>query len=203
MSATNYHFKVIIVLFMGDVNRVIFLAARIATGCPAPPAGERMERYLVLYGVDPGGPFVNTSNPVVVPHNPLLGPTGIVPVDELLPSTDYSVIVLPEDQARNVDPAAFDPTLDLPPLPLGRYRSRSPHAAAGRALLRPCDRGGDLAQRPAVPMPVRDRDDDRLRVLNRCGRASFRYPVFQSCGRTGGIEDLAPEEENDRSAARV
>jgi len=84
----------------------------VVASCPTPLAGERMQRYLVYYGTDPGGPFLNAANPIVVNHSPLLGPTVTVRLDGLLPATTYEVIVVPEDEARNVFPAAFDP--DLP-----------------------------------------------------------------------------------------
>lgn len=82
--------------------------------CPAPFAGERMTRYLVYHGTDAGGPFANAASPIEVLHDPAGGPTVTRRITGLLPGTTYQVVVVPEDEARNVYPSDFEPTRDAP-----------------------------------------------------------------------------------------
>jgi hypothetical protein len=82
--------------------------------CPRPFAGERMTRYLVFHGTDPGGPYANAASPIELMHDPALGPTLTVRITGLPPGTLQQVVVVPEDEARNVSPPAFDPTEDGP-----------------------------------------------------------------------------------------
>lgn len=82
--------------------------------CASAFAPERMGRYLIYYGTDAGGPFMNAAAPIVVLHDSA-GPSPVTRrISGLVPGTTYQVIVVPEDQARNVSPSAFDPTVDLP-----------------------------------------------------------------------------------------
>jgi hypothetical protein len=81
------------------------------TACP--DAQERMVRYSVYYGTDPGGPFLDAATPIVVMHDAATTPTT-VRLAGLAPGTTYAVVVVPEDQARNVSPPGFDPQADGP-----------------------------------------------------------------------------------------
>ena len=81
--------------------------------CTASLQSEKMGRYLIYYGTNPGGPFLNAAAPMEVIHD-LAGPSPVTRrIAGLLPGTTYQVIVVPEDQARNVSPASFDPMADV------------------------------------------------------------------------------------------
>jgi len=113
-------------------EEVWILAPRLATGCsaldtafidatfdlisccPRPHGNERMGRYLVYYGTDPGGPYLNAASPIEVLHDPALGSQATVRIDGLSPGQTYQVIVVPEDEARNLFPPGFDPDADEP-----------------------------------------------------------------------------------------
>lgn len=81
--------------------------------CQVAGAGtERMRRYLIYWresaatSQDPAGPIVvPASDPAPVPTRRISG---------LLSGTTYHVIVVPEDEARNVNPPAFDPSGTFP-----------------------------------------------------------------------------------------
>jgi hypothetical protein len=80
--------------------------------CTSALSSEKMGRYLIYYGTNPGGPFMNAAAPIGVIHD-LAGPSPVTRrITGLVPGTTYQVIVVPEDQARNVWPASFDPTAD-------------------------------------------------------------------------------------------
>jgi len=89
-------------------------------------AGERIARYLVYYGRDPGGPYENTdldgSDPGV-PDTIILAEDGSLQtpawadIPDLEPDTTYHVVVVPEDEARNVYPPDFDPLAGRPDPP--------------------------------------------------------------------------------------
>ena len=103
-----------------------------ASWSPLPSCGdnhfiqEKMLRYFVYYRTDPGGPYINTD---LMGTEPTIPDTIIVDDDGALPdpvsvditgldeNTTYYVIVVPEDEARNLYPAAFDPldSNDPPP----------------------------------------------------------------------------------------
>jgi len=78
---------------------------------------EKMERYLVHYGTDPVGPYDNAASPLVVVDDGNLPDPVTLEIDGLALDTLYSVIVVPEDEARNLYPPDFDPFTDgdLPP----------------------------------------------------------------------------------------
>jgi len=87
---------------------------------------EKMARYLVYYGRDPGGPYENTdrdgSDPGV-PDTIFLTADANLPdpawadITGLETGTTYYVIVVPEDEARNRYPPGFDPLADRPDSP--------------------------------------------------------------------------------------
>ena len=84
----------------------------LVTTCGAGFANERMGRYLVYWGTNAGGPFDNAASPLVVDHA-TAGPSPVTRrIAGLLPGTRYQIVVITEDQARNVDPPDFDPGAD-------------------------------------------------------------------------------------------
>jgi hypothetical protein len=141
------------IYFKRDDWWVSMAPARLATGCSAPGIAyinatfdvvptcantnnpDRLIRYLVYYGTDPGGPFLNAANPVVIPQSPLLGATVTVRLDGLVPATTYSVIVVPEDEAHNVYPSRFDPLADLAAPQTNEVQITTPG---------PCDQGDEI-----------------------------------------------------------
>lgn len=106
-------------------------APRLATGCSPdgsawidatfdqPPscatrgAIEKMLRYRVYWSTQAGGPYDMVRGPVEIAHDDAAG-TVTRRITGLVPATTYHVIVVPEDEARNVLPAAFDPAIRQP-----------------------------------------------------------------------------------------
>jgi len=122
----------------------------LSTSCPAPnaaritvewalhagcvrPTPERLERYLVYYGTDPGGPYLNAATPIVIDDDGALPDPVTLDIDDLASNTFYYVIVVPEDEARNLWPSDFDPSADLPASPDNEKSITTPDCSA------PCD----------------------------------------------------------------
>jgi len=107
---------------------------------------EHLRRYLVYYGSDPGGPFENTdltgADPFV-PDTIVIEDDGLLPVpvditiDDLDLATRYAVIVVPEDEARNLAPPGFDPLLD----------GAAPWPGEAAVMTPPCDVPGPCLYR--------------------------------------------------------
>jgi len=104
---------------------------------------ERIVRYHIYHGDDPGGPYANAGTPVIVPFDPgrevqetLIG--GFQPP---LPGLYYA-IVLPEDEAGNLFPAGFDPNEDLWESPDSEGVGWTPQACAP-VIDVDCDLRGD------------------------------------------------------------
>ncbi len=93
--------------------------------CPQPMAGERMARYFIFWRTDPAAGYDNAASPVIVPHDSAT-PTVTRRITGLLPGTAYRVIVVPEDEARNVAPPAFDPAVAPSPAPFNEVSATTP-----------------------------------------------------------------------------
>jgi len=87
---------------------------------------EKVIRYLVYYGRDPGGPYENTdrdgSDPGVPDTIFLTADAGLpdpawADITGLETGATYYVIVVPEDEAHNLYPPDFDPLADRPDSP--------------------------------------------------------------------------------------
>lgn len=78
--------------------------------CPTPFAGERMLRYLIYWRDDASGGYANAASPLIVMAADEPGPTATRRITGLSTGTSWRVIVVPEDEARNVFPLDFDPS---------------------------------------------------------------------------------------------
>ncbi|MFC2172682.1 hypothetical protein ACFLU6_08630 [Acidobacteriota bacterium] len=85
------------------------------------PAHEKIIRYFVYLGIDEAGPYINTDltgtdpsvpDTIIIDDNGSLPDPVTVEITGLDPQTTYYVIVVPEDEARNVFPSSFDPEAD-------------------------------------------------------------------------------------------
>jgi len=78
----------------------------------ASPFHEKVALYPVYYGTDPGGPYLNAASPIVVEDDGSLPDPVEVDIDGLDAGVPYFVIVVAEDEARNIHPNDFDPLAD-------------------------------------------------------------------------------------------
>jgi hypothetical protein len=101
-------------------RRVTVTFPQVATCRSSPLAAEKLLRYLVYYGQVAGGPYENTDlggtdpgvpDTIVVVDDGTLPDPVTVDIDGLLAGVIYRVVVVPEDDARNVFPPDFDPTV--------------------------------------------------------------------------------------------
>lgn len=90
------------------------------------PTPERVRRYLVYHGTDPGGPYANAAAPIDVRHEDITGLRAEIVIGGLAPATTYTVVVVPEDEARNLLPPDFDPTRDAPDLHYNEREATTP-----------------------------------------------------------------------------
>jgi len=97
-----------------DTRRITVTWPQVPTCRSVPVARERIARYLVHWGRDPGGPY---DDRIVADDDGTLPDPVQVDIDGLEADTTYCVIVVPEDEARNVWPPGFHPMADLPASP--------------------------------------------------------------------------------------
>lgn len=105
--------------------------------CPVPFGRERVLRYLIHWRSDPAGGYDSVLAPLVVPHAGEPGPLVTRRISGLAPDTAWLVVVVPEDEARNIFPADFDPSRAPATTPVTEAEIVTPSCvAAGPCLWR-------------------------------------------------------------------
>lgn len=114
------------------------------------PYTEKILTYEIYYGTDPGGPYLNAASPIVIEDPDPNRPEKVMLTDLALGTTHY-VIVVPEDEARNLQPADFDPTEDRADW-IGEVSFDTPAACAPEVVVTACSLGPDRCSDPGHPV---------------------------------------------------
>jgi len=128
-----------------DTRTVTAQWRRPATCSNAVREPEKLVRYRIYYGTVQGGPYINTdldgTNPAI-PDTIVVDATGLLPdpvqadIAGLAPGVTYYVIVVPEDEARNLYPQDFDPTKGRADTPLNESSVTTAPSGSCRSLYR-------------------------------------------------------------------
>jgi len=110
---------------------------------------ERPRNLRVYHGTQAGGPYVNADDPIEFPFDPEEIEHRVL-LEGLALDTDYYVIAVPEDEARNLYPPDFDPHRNNPGRLWNEMPFRTPATCAPQIVASCALVGGRCAADQAV-----------------------------------------------------